>query len=266
MLARQLISMPVLEQSEEDAEEDGQEAEGRVLMNVRIVTSHNPDHWSTYARRNLQSMVDFLPHEIVSYHEEVQEPEGVDSHRLVWRHLWNVPGVRQFVQEAVGFPPAKGKFNGRYDYNFDVHKFCRKVYAQCDAALEGCDVLIWLDSDVEVLAPLSDGQIENAMNGQPMAIYQRNNMHSECGIVMWDMRHPVCSEFFRHYRHLYDSRRIYTIQGGWHDCWALDAVVRALKIVPTNLSRHPERIEVVSSSDLAFAFRHDKGMTKHVAA
>ena len=234
-------------------------------MNIRIVTSHNPDHWGIYARDYLQSMLDFLPYEVVSYHEEDTPPE-LEHDRLVWRQLWDVPGVRQFVSEASLFKPACGRFGSDYDYNFDAHKFCRKVYAQCDAAQEPCDILIWLDSDVEVLGPLSEGQIETIMNGQPMAIFNRNNMHTETGIVFWDMRQPVTADFFRHYRYLYDSRRIYTIPvGGWHDCFAMDAVIKALAIEPTKLSRHPERTQVVESSELGKVMRHDKGLRKYVA-
>lgn len=244
-------------------------------MNVRIVTSFNPEHWAAFARRNLESMLSYLPYEVVVYHEyppdslaDVPAPFDATKEfthdRLVWRYLWDVPGAREFVDEAAKFPPACGQFD-RYDYNFDAHKFARKVYAQCDAAGEPGDILIWLDSDVEVLAPLSVGDIVTLMNGAPMARFARNRYHTETGIVFWDLRDPNVGVFFRHYRYLYDSRRIYTIRGGWHDCWALDAVVDALHMEPTNLTRHPERMEVVSSSELAHVFRHDKGPRKHVA-
>lgn len=233
-------------------------------MNIRIVTTFNPAHWSQYVRRNLESMLDYLPYEVVAYYE-TPEPPPMEHPRLVWRDLWKIPGVTEFVAEADNFQPARGKFE-KYDYNFDAHKFARKVYAQCDAAEEPGGVLIWLDSDVEVLAPLSEGDIENLLNGMAMARFARNNYHTETGIVFFDKRNPMIGVFFRHYRYLYDSRRIYTLKGGWHDCWALDAVVDVLRMSTTNLSRHPERMEVVSSSELGGVFRHDKGQRKYVAA
>lgn len=248
-------------------------------MNIRIVTTHNPAHWTTYARHNLESMLDFLPYEVVSYHEGTRP--ALEHDRLVWRELWEVPGAEEFVDEAATFPPACGHFDGiksdrclpgsrlasaKYDYNFDAHKFARKVYAQCDAAEEPCDVLIWLDSDVEVLAPLSESRIEDTLGGMAMACYQRHGYHTETGIVFWDMRQEITARFFRHYRYLYDSRRVYTLAHGWHDCWALDAVSNVLAIPSTNLSRHPQRMDVVSSSALADVFRHDKGNRKYVAA
>ena len=121
-------------------------------MNIRIVTTHNPAHWSAYVQRNLESVLDYLPYEVVSYYEGEQPP--LKHARLVWRDLDNVPGASKFVDEAAEFPPACGQFE-QYDYNYDACKFARKVYAQCDAATEEADVLIWLDSDVEVLAPLT---------------------------------------------------------------------------------------------------------------
>jgi hypothetical protein len=233
---------------------------------IRIVTTHKPSHWAAYVRRNLESVLDFLPYEVVSYFEGATSIKpDFEHHRLVWRDLSEVPGHDQFVAETDGFPPAQGLMGGKYDYNFDARRFSHKVYAQCDAAEEDCDVLIWLDSDVEALAPLSVGDVENTLNGMAMAIYQRPHTHTETGIVFWDMRQALSREFFRHYRHLYDSRRIYTIAGGWHDCWAMDAVIKALAIPVTNLTARQGAWEVVSTSELAGVFRHDKGPRKHAA-
>lgn len=234
------------------------------VIDVRIVTTFKPSDWATYARHNLQSVLDYLPYEVVCYYES--EQPDLEHPRLIWRELDDVPGVVEFVEEAYGFGPARGRFGESYDYNFDAFKFCRKVYAQCDAAEEPADVLIWLDSDVEAMAAWPAGDIETTLNGMPMARFERPDLYTETGIVLWDMRQPVCREFFRHYRHLYDSRRIYTLPGGWHDCWALDAVVRALGMPTTNLTRKRYGVEVVSGSELGRIFRHDKGLRKYAAA
>jgi hypothetical protein len=233
-------------------------------LDVRIVTTFNPKNWGDFVRRNLESMLDFLPYEVVAYHED-EQPE-LEHPRLVWRRFEEIPGAVEFCQEAGKFPPARGDFAGRYDYNFDAFKFARKVYAQCDAAAEAGDVLIWLDADVEVLAPLSVGAIETLLSGMPMAIYARPWLHTETGIVFFDLRHEATQEFLRHYRHLYESRRVYTLPHGWHDCWAMDAVIEALGLAVVNLNRRgPGQYEVVSTSELASIFRHDKGARKHAA-
>jgi hypothetical protein len=232
-------------------------------LDVRIVTTFNPREWGTFVRHNLESVLDFLPYEVVAYHEG--EQPDLEHHRLVWRDLHDVPGADEFIAEAGRFPPARGQFE-QYDYNFDAHKFARKVYAQCDAAEERGEILIWLDSDVEATGPLSVGQIENLMLGMPMARYARPQLYTETGIVFWDLRQSETGQFFRHYRHLYDSRRIYTLAGGWHDCWAMDAVIAALSLPTANLTRKHASLEVVSTSELGKVFRHDKGNRKYAAA
>lgn len=233
-------------------------------LSVRIVTTYNPRDWAPFVRRNLESMLDFLPYDLVVYHED-DEPD-LEHQRLTWRKFEDIPGAVDFCQEAAAFPPARGQFPGTYDYNFDVFKFARKVYTQADAAREEIDVLIWLDADVETVAPLSVGAIENLLNGMPMAIYARPWLHTETGIVFWDLRQKIVREFFRHYLHLYESRRVYTLPHGWHDCWAMDAVIEALGIPCTNLNtRGPGQYEVVSTSELGHVFRHDKGARKYAA-
>ncbi len=224
---------------------------------MRIVTTFNPAHWDLYVRRNLVSMTT-LEAELVCYHEGAEpELEGVE-----WRELDLVPGVLEFQGICSGFPPAQGRFGAQYSYNHDAAKFSKKVYAQCDAAEEAADYLVWLDADVEVLKPFTVDQVAGLLNGKALACYQRERYHSECGVVLWDMRHLATLDFFDAYRSLYDTGKVFTLPGGWHDCWALDAVVQALQVPVENLTVNGG-LEVVSQSALGEFVRHDKGMRKH---
>jgi hypothetical protein len=234
------------------------------MGDVRVVSTFNPECWDKFAKRNVLSWLEHTTWELVVYHEG--EQPGLQHPRLIWRQFEDIPGATDFIREARGFPPACGKFANGYDYNFDAAKFSAKVYAQCDAAVEAGEYLLWLDSDVEVTQTCLSAVIDKAMHGTAVGRYERPGYHSETGIVCWDLRRDVCDRFFTAYRRLYDTRRIYTLPRGWHDCWALDAIVDSLHMPCVNWTRaQPNQLAVVPGSELGTYMRHDKGMRKHAA-
>lgn len=234
---------------------------------TRIVTTFAPQDWGAFVARNIRSWLDLTPFEVVAYHEG--EQPDLEHERLVWRRWEDIPGAVGFVEEAKRFPPACGQFGHGYDYNYDAAKFSRKVFAQADASEEEADLLIWFDADVEVLAPLLSATFENLMLGTSLARYERAGYHSETGVVVWDMRSPQAEKFFHHYVGLYKSRQIYKMPRGWHDCWALDCIVDAMKMATANLTKGqgqgPNALHVVPNSELGKYLRHDKGQRKRVA-
>lgn len=233
---------------------------------TRIVSTFNPKDWDAFVRRNVESWLELTPFEVVLYHEG-EQPE-MEHERLIWRQWEHIPEALEFVEEAAGFRAARGMFK-TYDYNYDAWKFSRKVFAQADAADEEADLLIWFDADVEVSRPILTQTLENLLGGMPLARYERPGYHSETGIVIWDMRDGRCSELFRHYVGLYKSRQIYKLPQGWHDCWALDCIVRAMALPTANLTKGtgtgPSSLHVVPNSELGQYLRHDKGNRKRVA-
>lgn len=236
-------------------------------MKTRIVTTFNPDHWDTYVQNNLASMVKHIPAEMVVY----RETEAQFHHaRIVWRDLFKVPGFVRFMGQIEGLPAARGMFGGRYSYNHDIWKFCRKVFAQCDAAGEDADLLIWLDADVEVLQDVNPDTLREMLGDNAMGVYQRPEYHSECGIVLWNLKHPALKNFWPAYLGLYTQHQIFRCPMGWHDCWALDATVASMGVPVANLSPAirtggNDALDVIPKSALAPYFRHDKGAKKHAA-
>jgi hypothetical protein len=223
-----------------------------------------------FVKRNILSWLKHTECELVIYHEGKQPP--VEHPRLVWRQWEDIPGAVEFHEEAKKFPPACGRFVSGYSYHYDVDKFARKVWAQCDAAQEQTDYLIWLDSDVEITRDINRGVIEEAINGMPLATYVRPGYHCESGVVIWDMQMPATLKFFLAYLNLYKSRNIYKLQYGWHDCWALDYVCQAIQLPVQNLGKggdftspHYQQLDVIPGSYLGNFLRHDKGAKKYAA-
>jgi hypothetical protein len=235
----------------------------------RIVSTYNPADWGTHVQRNVESWLERTAFEVVLYHEG--ERPDFRHDRLVWRQWEDIPGAVAFTEEAKSFPPACGRFGRHYDYNYDAAKFSRKVFAQCDAAEEDADLLVWLDSDVFIAEPLFSRVLYDQLLACPMAIYERRGYHTETGVVLWDMKREECAEFFQGYRALFDNRRVYCLARGWHDCWAMDFVIAQLRMPIADLgpggdySSPHANLEVVSRSELGHFLRHDKGMRKYAA-
>jgi len=241
------------------------------VSELRIVSTFSPDQWAAFARKNVQTWLEHIDAEFVLYHEG-EHPPNLQSPRIMWRCWDEIPCAVEFVEDAINFAPACGRFGTQYDYNYDARRFAHKAYAQIDAAKEPGDLLLWLDADVELTRELSADRLEEMLAGAPMATFQRPGYHSETGVVLWDLRHPKAAEFFRGYERLYDSRRIYCIPRGWHDCWALDYVVEQLRIPCASLTKVTRdygtpgaNLHVVPESELGAYLRHDKGARKYAA-
>lgn len=235
---------------------------------IRIVSTFNPEHWDRYVKHNILSWLDNVGNvEIIIYHEKEKPADYKELSGVVWRQLEAIPGAADFIEEARRFPPACGRIGDIYNYNYDAHKFCRKVFAQNDAAAETGDLLIWLDSDVEIFKPVPQYAWDNAIGVLPIAAYLRPGFHTESGIVIWNLRKEESFRFFVHYINLYMSRMIYTVPKGWHDCWAMDHVIAQHHIPVTDLCNRPWTpslpLDVVGGSDLGQYMRHDKGRRKH---
>ena len=238
---------------------------------LRVVSTYDPRNWEPFVERNLQTWLEHIDGELVIYHEDEQP----DLKGPIWRQWEDIPGALDFRTQANQFPPAHGMFgqgDGKgYDYNYDAAKFSAKVYAQCDAAEERGDTLLWLDSDVEVKQGFGEDMIRDKLWSQPIGRFERPGFYTETGVVMWDLRQK--NDFFHGYRTLYDNRRIYCLQGGWHDCWALDFVIEQLGLATTNLTKggqdfkspHSGGKDVIGASELGVYFRHDKGPRKYAA-
>ena len=223
---------------------------------MRIVTTYPPKDWDIYVKRNIESWVDNLDAEIIVYAEDDRgRIPGTET-----RALGEVSGVKEFLRTIRAFPPAHGQFGNKYDYNFDAWKFCRKVFAQFDAAQGYDGLLVWLDADVECLQPITEERLASMVN--TVGLYQRKDYHSECGIVLFNL--PAAQGLMMAYRNLYTSGYIFRYPMGWHDCWALDLAIERLDVKADNLSPQlSEGLEVVSASVLGPYFRHDKGQRKY---
>jgi hypothetical protein len=232
---------------------------------MRVVTTYDPKTWDLFARDNIKSFVEHIDAEVVVYHEIERTIEGTDE-----RNLFQVPGLQKFLEMIQHFLPARGRFIERgkpsYNYNYDAWKFCRKVFAIADAA-EDMDYLIWLDADVEVFKPITKELIKTLIGDDAIALFQREQMHPECGVIIFNMRHPLVKQGIDRWVALYREGHVFKIPMGWHDCWTLQAMIDGMELDVSNLSPQlTDSIDVINNSMLSAYLRHDKGNRKYARA
>lgn len=216
-----------------------------------------------YGRAFLDSFIENWPCDLVLYEEE---PMGIDHPRIEVRNLFDVvlPGnilVKDYLEKT-----SNGRETGHYNYNYDVNKFCRKVFAQYDAVQSSEEPIFWLDADIYTFAKIPAEFLERIFEGHPLVFLGREYFYTETGFVGFDPRHPKLAEFMDRYIRCYTDGTIYDLRW-WHDCGAFDYARERTGIDEHNLSkfyRHGDSLHVFLYSPLGFYMDHKKGNRKHV--
>ena len=153
-----------------------------------------------------------------------------DAHPEVgWHDLLKVEGCREFLSQT-NFPAMSGYLWGenKRNYRFDVNRFCRKSFAQIDAASRQGDWLYWIDADIEFSGPLD---FPHEREGSPPFMYYlgRPEWHSCASFVGWNLQHPMSGEFWKRYWLLYVTGTVFPLQE-WHDSYILDGLRTQMKL------------------------------------
>src|SRR3990167_2898851 len=108
------------------------------------VTTFGPTGWDAYAAEGIASFCTYWPGSVVAYYED--NPPNYQHANLEWRPLWECEGLLSVLKWAKQSPALQGiKPDRKYCYNYNLYKFCRKVFAQVDAGLRHNGQLWWLD-------------------------------------------------------------------------------------------------------------------------
>lgn len=181
------------------------------------ITSFSPKGYEQYGRKCLETYVKFWPCPILVWYEEKPDFE----HPLVeYRSLFEDP-LRKFLNRLENMADTDGFINGRYNYNFDAKKFCRKVFAQ-EASFHLDDKIFWLDADTVTLKPIPASFLAGLVESFPLAYLGRRNSYTETGFLGFNTRHPDFQRFRDNYVIAYTKGRIFQHPRAWHDCIAFD--------------------------------------------
>ena len=226
------------------------------------VTSFSREGYEQYGKNFLES-IDNWPGKIIVY---LESPIDFEHHKLEKRDFFDIPNASRFLTNIEQIPESKGMVGGGYNYNFDVNKFCRKMFCQFDAFKEGGKVF-WLDADIEFIKEVSEEFLEDLFDGNPLAYLGREGMYTESGFLGFDTEHENFPGF--------EERYVATLQQGifmklpgWHDCYCFDWAKQNLGNdivtgweIKNKMSL--EELDVIEKSPLKDVLVHRKGKRKN---
>jgi len=228
---------------------------------VIALTSFSSQGFEVYGKKFLESAIKYWPTEILVYteadlplfHEKVKE-----------RDLMNVNGIESFLHYLDLNPIFKGQTQKGYNYNYDIHKFCKKSFAQLDALQSYKGKVFWLDADIVFTRPVTKEFLENVFHGKTLTCLQREGFYTETGFVGFDTEGEKFDTFLNDYENVYRKGRIFNLKQ-WHDCAAFDEAVRLSQVPVHNLSsfyKPGSDLHVFPKSELGPYLTHNKGNRK----
>lgn len=156
-------------------------------------------------------------------------------------HHWPFP-VTVYSEDDLVIPherlcdPSHMKFlegdDQTQDYRFQARRFSYKVFSILEAAKKG-GILVWIDADTVAFQDIPEQFLRELIEGVQIAYLGRENMHSECGFVMYDC--DKLGEFFERWRNLYETGDIFKLKE-WHDSYVFDHLRTSMKIPCRNIS------------------------------
>lgn len=223
---------------------------------MKCVTSFGPEGFELYGRRFLETYVEHVGLPIDVYIEDVK-PDF--KHPLVtYRELLSVPGCMDFLRLSQ-FPAAQGHPWGenKYNYRYDAFRFCRKMFAICDATERQRGYLYWIDADVEF-----QGKFEMPEDFGFMCYLGRPEWHSCTSFLGFDTRHPQSQVFFKRLRAIYTTGSVFILPE-WADPQVIDWMREQSGLPAKNLAEGLDLKGPANVFDYVFATaKHKKGNLK----
>lgn len=200
-----------------------------------FVTTFSQKGYEQYGKAFLESFVQYWNEKIIVYYED--QP-GFEHERIEYRSLFEIKHMTDILA-MTSFPIMQGIIGeNKKAYNRDIHRFCRKIMAQLDAAKHCTErYLIWIDSDVIIQKPLPDNWIEDQFNGNCMIYMDRNQVHGCSSFVGWDLKHEQSPLFWQAYW-WWLSFGAFLQLPEWHDIAILEKVRDDMNISYTNLAEN----------------------------
>ena len=264
-------------------------------MRYKVITTFKPGDWEKYSKRMVQSVLDRWSNVDMTVYCQGQKPEFHDQ-RVTWFDIdkANV-GLHKFRIRYEGDPVAMGKLNkipggvrrssrleteGGMDakkesYLWNAVKFSYKVSCITHAvkSYKDYDYVIWIDDDTFTFRNIPMTFLESICPEDTLVTYlgrennRGSNKYPECGLVCYNMKHPLVQNFTEDWEKLYTSSNIFELLE-WHDSyvfWHLTKVYREKHLVKVHDLGYAKGVKghhVFVNSELGQYIDHFKGDRK----
>jgi hypothetical protein len=215
------------------------------LRRFQVVTTFSAKGFQQYGERMLASVEKHWPRDIpiIVYVEGFELPA---TSRGIARDLNKIGWLTAFKQRHEKNSSAHGRGRtGPYDFRFDAVRFAHKVAAVIDAGQFAIhmfspaglsDCLIWLDGDTLAHADMPMEAMEGFMpDDKAVAWLNRTHSYPECGLVIYNLKHPGVANLFTHWRRLYETDALFDLRET-HDSFVLEHLVGDLGLPTHSLS------------------------------
>lgn len=236
---------------------------------ITVITTFPNYAWDIYAKKMLQSFVQYWPQEVsllvelddnLLYHDVQKILRPSDCVAVGWEE-----------DHAAFVERNKGKDHPS-DYRKQAVRFCHKVFAikrALDAINRGKKdglktprYLVWLDADVITMRKVTMEELQACLpkEGDAVAYLGRTEWpHSECGWLAFDFQNDAAAVIGQ-WIDLYKSDALFKMEQ-WDDSWLFDYICREdrYNFRRTNLSPNAKGLDAWEASPMAAWSTHHKG-------
>jgi hypothetical protein len=239
----------------------------KVNSKVLCVTTFNNKLYNEYAHNFLKTYN--FNFDLIIYSEEQLDINNTFNKNIT------IVNSSLAIPEMINFINKNSERNiidvENINYKGDAIRFCYKVFAVTHAGLlfKKYQYLIWLDADIIFLTPLSLETIlkKYINNNYMMSFLGRKHMHSECGILFFNMKHPYIIEYFKEMLRMYTSNDIYNLEE-WHDSYVWDHVrikfEKDYNITNYSIGCYQHKTDIFDYTSLSLYMIHLKGKLKYI--
>lgn len=233
------------------------------------VTTFSKSGYETYAHRMIESVVRHWPTKLIIYSEF---PLESPHEKIEVRDFFQIPHVTNFLTYLKNVPLAFGKVDGRYDYNFDLWRFSRKLFAQYDVLQNYKGKVFWLDADLYFRKKITEDFLGNLFESSPLVFLGREGFYTETGFVGFDTEYDRFDVFLKYYIDCLRKGFVFQLPR-WQDCEVFDWARKQSGFQERNLSpffKFPadkkitlKELDVIQRSVLGEYIIHLKGQRKN---
>jgi len=229
---------------------------------MRIVTSWGPKGWDLYGKNFLDSTRNWEKSITLEIYVD-----GMDPTTITGSH---VPTVVKSLEETQGFTTFReahkdknGETPEGYNYRLDAYKFCAKVFALHDAAIDP-QPFIWLDADVITHAPLTEAWLRAIVKPSITHLGRKGINYSETGFIYFEgvEARALIADMYD----IYTTGEVFNYQE-WTDAFIFERVLQLHKMhaLEAHSLVDPDYmgLDAFENSPLKEVFTHLKGARKN---
>ena len=220
------------------------------MPTLSVITTFPPNRWDTYAKRMIDSHVEYWPDDVVLYAYHEGEKPNYNHPKVKFINTEEVnPELLKFKQRHKDDPVANGELqeipNGvrrseklqtvggkdakKGSYLWDAVRFAHKTFA-VDHALKNTDTdyVLWLDADTYTFRKITTEFVTGLLPENKFVNYLgRGDKYPECGWVCYNRNHPKRKEFMEHWTNMYITDTIFE-ELEWHDSYVFWQCVKRI--------------------------------------